>query len=155
MSIFFIPIGFFINKKSNFSSIHFPLIAASIWVLMEIIRSSLFGGFPWLLVGTSQVGTIFDSLYPFMGLYSVSFMVVIISTVMVSTTSYQIKFRVFKIYALFISFLFLIINIIPIQSTDSHQPIKVSVIQPNIHLGLKYNESQLENIKKKKLMTLL
>ena len=55
MSIFFIPIGFFINKKSNISSIHFPLIAASIWVLMEIIRSSLFGGFPWLLVGTSQV----------------------------------------------------------------------------------------------------
>ena len=149
MSIFFIPIGFFINKKSNLSGIHFPLIAASMWVLMEIIRSSLFGGFPWLLVGTSQVGTIFDSLYPFMGVYSVSFMVVIISTVMASKISYQIKFRVFKIYALFISSLFLIINIIPIQSTDSHQPIKVSVIQPNIHLGLKYNESQLENIKKK------
>ena len=30
MSIFFIPIGFFINKKSDLSSIHFPLIAASI-----------------------------------------------------------------------------------------------------------------------------
>lgn len=149
ISIFFIPIGIFINKQNNLASIHYPLVAASIWVLMEIIRSNLFGGFPWLLAGTSQVGTPFDSLYPLMGVYSVSFIIVILSTIMVTTYYSPIRFKIFKIYTLFISLLFVLINIVPSQSTDFKEPIKVSVIQPNIHLGLKYNQLQLDNIKNK------
>ena len=98
ISIFFIPIGIFINKQNNLASMHYPLVAASIWVLMEIIRSNLFGGFPWLLAGTSQVGTPFDSLYPLMGVYSVSFIIVILSTIMVTTYYSPIRFRIFKIY---------------------------------------------------------
>ena len=60
VSIFFIPIGYIINKDNNKYRVYYPAIVSSTWVLMEIIRSNIFGGFPWLLAGFSQTGTIFN-----------------------------------------------------------------------------------------------
>ena len=79
VSIFFIPIGYIINKGNNKYRVYYPAIVSSTWVLMEIIRSNIFGGFPWLLAGFSQTGTIFDYLYPVFGVYFVSFIIVMIS----------------------------------------------------------------------------
>ena len=80
ISIFFIPLGMMVNKDIVTKKIFNFLMPASILVLIELIRSNIFGGFPWLLVGTSQIGTIFDAFYPLFGTYFVSFLTILISS---------------------------------------------------------------------------
>ena len=46
---------------------------ALVWTLSESARSVLFTGFPWLLLGTSQVNSIFSAWAPFIGTYGISF----------------------------------------------------------------------------------
>ena len=62
LSILFIPFGYFVNEDTNLDRLGIPILIASIWVIIEFIRSNIFGGFPWLLVGNSQTETIFDHI---------------------------------------------------------------------------------------------
>tara|TARA_B100000035_G_scaffold122669_1_gene104359 strand:+ start:3356 stop:4831 length:1476 start_codon:yes stop_codon:yes gene_type:complete len=151
LSIFFIPLGYFINKENDMSRSYMPVIVASIWVLLEFIRSHIFTGFPWLLVGTSQTGTFFDSLYPIFGTYIISFFVVMISMMVTVFILSKSKIFLSKLYFLFLIFLFILINFFPIYTTDSQKSIKMTVIQPNIHLGIKFDERELKSIKRKYL----
>tara|TARA_B100000530_G_scaffold113580_1_gene70934 strand:+ start:64 stop:930 length:867 start_codon:yes stop_codon:yes gene_type:complete len=48
----------------------------------------------------------------------------------------------------------MLINLFPIYTTDSQKSIKMTIIQPNIHLGIKFNESELNSIKRKYLQIL-
>ena len=50
ISIFFIPLGVMVNKDIVTKKIFNFLMPASILVLIELIRSNIFGGFPWLLL---------------------------------------------------------------------------------------------------------
>ena len=80
-SSYFLIVGFLINRGyfdcENTLSILAP---ASLFVLVEFIRSYFFTGFPWLIIGYSQIHTIFDNIYPLLGTHFVSFITVLIST---------------------------------------------------------------------------
>lgn len=147
VSIFFIPIGYIINKGNNKYRVYYPAIVSSTWVLMEIIRSNIFGGFPWLLAGFSQTGTIFDYLYPVFGVYFVSFIIVMISMMLLILIFDLLDKNLLKIYSGIIISIFVIVSLVPIKSINTKDPLKITIIQPNINLGIKYNESQLDNIK--------
>jgi len=56
---------------------HVRLLAVlpAAWVLLEWVRSWLFSGFPWLLLGYSQIDTPLGGLAPFTGVYGVSWAV--------------------------------------------------------------------------------
>ncbi len=51
------------------------LIFSALWVLFEYIRATLFTGFPWLLLGFSQMETPMKYLAPIFGVYGLSFLV--------------------------------------------------------------------------------
>ena len=151
ISIFFIPIGLLINKKSHNLLYLYPLIVPSVWVFTEILRSYIFGGFPWLLVGTSQIGTIFNIFFPLLGSYSVSFLVIMLS-ILVTLVIYNRRF-----IQIFIKYLISIIGIViflhifqpNLTSPDNKESLGISIIQPNIHLGTKYDKTKIKAIKKK------
>ena len=83
-SSYFLIIGFFINRIYFVYEDKISILApASFLVLIEFIRSYLFTGFPWLIIGYSQIHTIFGNMYPFLGSYFVSFITVLISTYLV------------------------------------------------------------------------
>jgi apolipoprotein N-acyltransferase len=46
-----------------------------IWVAFEYLRANLFTGFPWLLLGFSQIQTPMKYLAPIVGVYGISFLV--------------------------------------------------------------------------------
>ena len=74
LALIFIPFGFFVNKLNFSSTIHQRvIIGASVWVFLEWIRSNLFGGFPWLLLGYSQTNTYLEVLFPLLGNYFIGF----------------------------------------------------------------------------------
>ena len=60
---------------------------ASLWMLSEMIRGTLMGGFPWILIGYSQTTGPLGSLAPVIGVYGIGFML------MISTLSLKTIFR--------------------------------------------------------------
>ena len=52
------------------------LLFASIWVLLELARGKIMGGFPWALLGYSQTTELTGALAPWIGVFGISFLVV-------------------------------------------------------------------------------
>lgn len=59
-------------KQQN-PALHYIIFMPSLWVIAEIIRTNLFTGFPFLLVGYSQLDTPLGALAPYVGVYGISF----------------------------------------------------------------------------------
>ena len=149
LSAFFIPFGYFVNKDTNLNRLDTPILVASIWVLIEFIRSNIFGGFPWLLVGVSHTGTILKHIFPLFGSLMVSFIIVMISMMLVAVLSSKSKKNFLKLYSLGILLFYLLVSIFTNFSIDATKPLKITIVQPNINLGTKFNDLELDKIKKK------
>ena len=131
---FFILIGYFLNN--NFLKDHkllIPIYVASIWTSIEILRSYIFGGFPWLLIGTSQINFIYNNIFPMFGTYFISFITIMIS--MIIFLILKDKDRSYNIKYFFISISFVILLNAPIFHQDKNNDLvmRASIIQPNIN----------------------
>lgn len=62
-------------KNSKRPGLVLTLLFPAVWVLLELIRSSLFGGFPFLLSGTTHLHTWLDGFAPVFGVWGVSWAV--------------------------------------------------------------------------------
>ena len=150
LALTFIPLGFIVNNKLKDPKKFLPLIISSTWVLVEIIRSHIFGGFPWLLLGTSQVGTYLDILFPLFGTYFISFSVVLISSSLAIYFNDKDRKLINMSYTLLLFLLILIFNVFNYSWTiNSKDPLKFSIIQPNIKQEMKFNNKELISIKNK------
>ena len=111
------------------------------WVVIEIIRSYLFTGFPWLISGTMLADTFIDGYTPIIGAQGNTFFIILLG-VLISLIydSFQQKRP-----ALFSSFLFIII-LIPstllrsIEWTSAEDNIQISLYQPNLTLSDKWSQ---------------
>ena len=77
--------GFLLNRlfpKNNFIKLY--LIYPSSWALAEGLRSWIFTGFPWLLLGTSQVNSPLSGYAPILGILGMTFLVTLTSSLLLS-----------------------------------------------------------------------
>jgi apolipoprotein N-acyltransferase len=63
---------------------NYMLLFPAAWVLGEWVRSWLFTGFPWLLLGYSQIDTVLSGYAPLVGAYGVTFGVAVIAGAVVT-----------------------------------------------------------------------
>ena len=74
--------------------IHFLAIMPTVWVAMEYIRSFIFSGFPWELLGYSQYGRLqLIQISDIFGVYGVSFLIALSNTSILITLLYFTKRR--------------------------------------------------------------
>jgi apolipoprotein N-acyltransferase len=140
--------GYLLNRIFPANSLSKCILAfPASWVLLEWIRTWLFTGFPWLLIGYSQINSPLRGLAPIFGVYGVSFAVVFTSAAFVAIFYFKnTRWRVTLII------LIVLIWIISGLLTKIHwtQPqdgkIKVSLVQGNIPQELKWQSSQIQNI---------
>ena len=134
------------NKNLNYL-LFFPVI----WVTVEIIRSYLFTGFPWLIVGTSLAGTSIGGWIPIIGTYGTSILAVMISGSLILIFGSNNK--MYWSPALIVMIILLSsFSLDKINWTKKISSIQASIYQPNLTLeqkwsseGVRQTMSMIEN----------
>ncbi|MEE3233085.1 MAG: apolipoprotein N-acyltransferase [Candidatus Latescibacterota bacterium] len=139
--------GFFawLYRELYSNSLIYPVIGASLWILLEWVQSWMISGFPWFLIGYTQFQNLaFAQNASIVGIYGLSFLVVAISIYLARAINNQISMRFIlsAISLIILSHAWLIINIQSTEKTDT-QSLKVGVVQGNISQDRKWNGDQL------------
>ncbi len=114
---------------------------SALWCLSEYLRSTVVGGFPWLLLGFGQIDTPLQYLLPIIGVYGVSFLTCLAAAFLVTGMRAASKNRTVWIAA------FVGIMLIPTilkhhqWTTVSKTPVSVGVIQANLSMRDKWDEA--------------
>lgn len=120
----------------------------ALWVFFEWVRSWLFSGFPWILLGTSQVSSPLKGYAPLLGVYGVSLAVAISSGLIVSAIiksqqeqTYLARKRLGQLILIWV-----IGGLLSFISWTKPfgQPIKISLIQGNISQEVKWSPDHLK-----------
>jgi len=77
MSTFLFAAGWFISRFSHGEPWLLLVIAPAMWVLIEWLRGWVLSGFPWLAIGYSQIASPLAGWAPVLGVYGVSFMMMV------------------------------------------------------------------------------
>jgi apolipoprotein N-acyltransferase len=122
-----------------------------VWTSIELIRSYLFTGFPWLISGTMLADTLIDGLTPIIGAQGNSFFIIFIS-VLIFKIIKDLKFKLLPLGLIVVTVTLLISASATktISWTDPIDKIKVSIHQPNLKLEDKW--SRLGIIKSQEMM---
>jgi apolipoprotein N-acyltransferase len=117
------------------------LLFASIWCLGEYLRANLMTGFPWLILGFGEIDTPLKFLLPIVGVYGVSFLTCVAAVSLVEGMRNVGKFRSY--WLMFFVGLILLPSILKNMDwgTINRQPISVGVIQANLSMRDKWDES--------------
>ena len=142
LALFFATFGFvfrkFFSRKSETIQCLFAFPA--LWTLWEYLRCELFTGFPWLLLGYSQLATPLHGFAPVFGVFGVSFITALISGALVllaTRQSFPIKLMSLIFIFGFIGAGFLLSK--KTWTTPIGKPIQVSLIQGNIAQSIKWD----------------
>ncbi len=111
---------------------------ACTWVLGEILRSWIFTGLPWLLLGNSQLHTWLHGYAPIISVYGISFLVACTSGLLCNALR-GLKHFICSLIAIVIIFVggFILAQIH--WTKPSSKPLKVSLIQGNIPQAVKWD----------------
>lgn len=113
----------------------------ALWVLFEWLRSTLFTGFPWLLLGDSQVGFAPSGLAPLVGTLGVSWLMALLGGLLALVLSAEGHGRQRLVGALLIPVLWLgsgALRAVHWTRPDG-APLRVSLIQGNVAQRLKFS----------------
>jgi apolipoprotein N-acyltransferase len=134
--------GLFVFLARKRSLLFSCLLFSALWVFGEWLRSNCFsGGFPWLVLGFGQMDTPIKFLLPLFGIYGVGFVACLASTLLSSCVAQENKFK----YLYIIAFAALILTPSVFKNTAwtvvSDKPIPVGVVQANLSMRDKWDES--------------
>ena len=137
-------------KYLTVSGLSMLITAPAIWVALEYLRTYLFSGFPWALLGYTQYkNTYFIQVADITGVYGVSFILVLTSAIIFkgSRTFFskgKIPFREALFLSVIIVATFFYGFIRSDTDTKNIDQTKVAVIQGNINQQVKWDRDYLE-----------
>ncbi len=147
-----------VMKKSNTIFLFIlPLIAAIIWVGLEVVRSRFLTGFPWNLLGVSQFRIVpLIQISSITGVYGVSFLIVWFSTAIAIGFSALIKDPLHKwrtaklgiavpLLVIVIIYAYSARLVIDYYKTPKDEEIKIALIQPSIPQTMIWDRTENSN----------
>ncbi len=119
---------FFKNAKQP--GLVLTLLFPAVWVLIELVRSTIFGGFPFLLSGTTHLDTWLDGYAPLLGVWGVSWAIAMSAGLLLWLFKEKSWVRASVTLCLIWSIGGLLQNVQWVKPVD--KPIDVALIQGNI-----------------------
>lgn len=141
--------GYLLNRYFPYNNYTRTLCAfPAIWILLEWVRSWLFSGFPWLLLGYSQINSPLRGYAPVLGVYGISLAILASSALLWNAI---VKFRQGQYKQLYINllsfvsiwFVGFILHFIP-WTHATGKSVSVSLVQGNIAQSLKWSAEQIQ-----------
>ncbi len=144
--------GYFFNRYFSKNDTYAYIFAfPAIWVIVEWIRSNIFTGFPWVLLGTSQVHSPIAGFAPIAGVYAVSLLVLVTAGLCVDLLYHRRLrniFFIFLIWGLGFGLQFIA------WTKPVGAPVQVSLIQGNIPQDIHWSyESLIPTLKRYQQLT--
>ncbi len=120
------------------------LAAPALWALLEWVRSWLFTGFPWLALGYSQIDSPLAGLAPYLGVFGVSWAVVLSAGLLLILIrgNRQVRLRAGAVALLLWGGAWSLGQLQWV--TPAGKPVRVSLVQGNIAQERKWRPDQLE-----------
>ncbi|MCB1826880.1 MAG: apolipoprotein N-acyltransferase [Coxiellaceae bacterium] len=141
----FLSRRFFQNKSASIQAL---CIFPAGWLIFEALRAWLFTGFPWLLLGYSQLSTPLHNLVPLFGVYGLSLVVCFLSAglVVLALPTKTNKAKTIAASLIILSFGSGLILKNKMWTQPTSKAIQVSLVQGNIAQELKWKPEELLNI---------
>jgi len=157
LSLYFGLFGFLSRRIKSGSSSNFKLLTfnylylPSLWVSLELLRSYLFSGFPWGLLGYSQYLNLpLIQISSFTGVYGISFLIVLVNVIVADCFSgrgFRLRWRVSG-YGLLVAGLLVGASLLYGRKVLGREikgkSLKVAVVQGNILQGEKWDYGRQE-----------
>lgn len=122
-------------------SIYSALLFSALWIGSEYLRSTLFGGFPWLLIGFGQFDTPVKFLLPVIGVLGVGFVTCFAAALLGIGTQVN-GARRFLYFMLFVITIVISLILKPVKwAEEKGEAISVGVIQTNLSMRDKWDEN--------------
>jgi len=119
----------------------FLIAAPAAWVALELARTHLLTGFPWLLLGYSQYSVLsLIQIADLTGVYGISFLIVLVNSAVAELLENRERLLPFLI-ALAVAGAVFAYGMVRIGQPDGSGGIRVSVIQGNIEQDKKWDPS--------------
>jgi apolipoprotein N-acyltransferase len=147
LAIYFGIFGCAVYCLRFFSLSSYLVFLPSTWVLLEYLRSYLFTGFPWALIGLSQYkNLLIIQIADITGAWGVCFLVILVNVVLYLALRKRPRIKIFlvPIILLFFSLAYGFYRLS--YKPDLRQPrdwFKISVVQGNIPQDLKWDKQAI------------
>lgn len=145
LAIFYASIPFVAKRFFHSSGIvSLCFVYPLLWVLFEWIRGWVLTGFPWLTIGYSQTNNHLSGIASVMGVYGLSFCIVIISGVIATLLlPKSVKNVIFTIPSLlFFVMMFSVGQLTWVEPSVDKKSLKVALIQANIEQKIKWKANE-------------
>jgi apolipoprotein N-acyltransferase len=140
LAAYFAIFGLLFTVLSERLSTFTILFIAAAWVVLEYLRSNLFTGFGWALLGYSQYLNLpLIQIADLGGVYLVSFLVMVINIVTYLIIRRERKYLLFPLLFILVSLAYGYFKIYNLKEPGGVESWKVSVIQGNIPQELKWD----------------
>ena len=142
--------GYLLNRYFNNMGVIKTLCAfPAIWIFLEWLRSFLFSGFPWLLVGYSQTNSPLKGFAPLLSVYGVSLAALLSSGLCANAyflyKKQQFKYSYLALFALAILWLSGALLSMKPWTKPHGQSLQVSLVQGNIDQELKWAPDHVQS----------
>lgn len=121
------------------------LLFASIWVLSELLRGKLMDGFPWILIGYSQTSGPLGDFAPLVGVYGISFLVVLLATLLWVMLAGSGRQRIGAVVSMGSVALLAWVASTLTFSAPVGAPLNVRLVQANIPQEMKFSPERLRH----------
>lgn len=123
-------------------------IAPPAWTLVEWLRGWLFSGFPWMSLGYGQIDTALAAWAPVLGVYGVSYMLVLSSCAMLATILLRGRQRWLALSALILPWMAAALLATVEWTAPSGDAIRTTLIQAGIPQEEKWLPERRESTKR-------
>jgi apolipoprotein N-acyltransferase len=141
MALFLLLAGFVVASIPASATMRTLLVMPAVWVLAEWFRSWFLTGFPWLLLGISQVDSPLTGFAPVIGSYGISWILTILAALLV-----QLCYQPRRYVPLLLVTVLIVVSgsygLNRIEWVQARHPVKVSILQGNISQHDKWKREQ-------------
>jgi len=138
--------GWLVSRFSHGEPLLLLIVAPAAWVFIEWLRGWILTGFPWLALGYGQIDTPMAGWAPLLGVYGVSFMLMLSLSAIIAAVLGTGKTRLLATATVVLPWIVGGILSAVDWTEASGKPMRVSIVQAGVSQDKKWDRSQLRPI---------